>query len=258
MVVGAIAAGLGLGILGKGGAASLAGTVMRSGYRAGSTAYASSAKAFPRAASMARRAAIGGGMIAASAGAYHAVAPMMDERFLSKHGDTEENRQYLADRSGVRKAAFFGAPLAAAGGALGAAGLMKLGGRAAGAIGMRAAKAIPIPIGVAGVAGTEAALKFTGGVNPFAGAPAAVKRGLMVGANAFNPTKAGGAFIYGGAAGVAAGIGVAAAKPTSGFGREGQITGISSSRGGGISPELQFSTQGLTLGLHSTRKRRVV
>lgn len=256
MVVGAIAAGLGLGILGRGGAASLAGKVMRSGYRAGSTAYASSAKAFPRAVPMARRAAIGGGMIAASVGALNAVAPMMDERFLSKHGDTEENRQYLADRSGVRKAAFFGAPLAAAGGALGAAGLMKLGGRAAGAIGMRAAKAIPIQ--VAGVAGTEAALKFGGGVNPFAGAPAAVKRGLMVGANAFNPTKAGGAFIYGGAAGVAVGIGGAAATSTSSYGREGQITGISSSRGGGISPELQFSTQGLTLGLHSTRKRRVV
>ena len=258
MVVGVIAAGLGMGVLGKvgaRGAASLANKVMRSGYRAGSTAYASGAKAFPRVVPMARRAAIGGGMIAASAGALNAIAPMVDERFLSKHGDTEENRQYLADRSGVRKAAFFGAPLAAAGGALGAAGLMKLGVKGAGAVAGRAINALPIE---AGVAGTEAAFRFGKGVNPFAGAPAAVKKGLMIGANSFNPATARGAFAYGGAAGVAAGIGGAAATSTSGYGREGQITGISSSRGGGISPELQFSTQGLTLGLHSTRKRRVV
>lgn len=65
---------------------------------------------------------------------------------------------------------------------------------------------------------------------------------------------------YGFAAGALAG----GAASLSGTGRgkglapEGTITGISSSIGGGISPELQFSTQGLTLGIHSRRKRRVM
>lgn len=59
-------------------------------------------------------------------------------------------------------------------------------------------------------------------------------------------------------AGAVGGLGAEAARPTHRVASEGFITGISSSPTGGISPELQMSTQGLTLGIHNRRKQRII
>ena len=76
----------------------------------------------------------------------------------------------------------------------------------------------------------------------------------------FRPSYDRSGLTYGAAAGVGAGLGMGLAGegPRGRMAREGQIEGIDPSRGGGISPDLQFSTQGLTLGIHSKRKRRVI
>jgi hypothetical protein len=49
-----------------------------------------------------------------------------------------------------------------------------------------------------------------------------------------------------------------AVNPIYGVAQEGIINGIQSAPRGGISPELQMSTQGLTLGIHSRRKQRII
>ena len=57
------------------------------------------------------------------------------------------------------------------------------------------------------------------------------------------------------------GVGAFAAEsinPTRRVAPEGMINGINSAPRGGISPELQMSTQGLTLGIHNRRKQRIM
>ena len=53
-------------------------------------------------------------------------------------------------------------------------------------------------------------------------------------------------------------IGMESQMPSNKVSAEGNITGIGSSPRGGISPELQMSTQGLTLGIHNKRKSRLM
>lgn len=68
--------------------------------------------------------------------------------------------------------------------------------------------------------------------------------------------------VYGGIAGGSIGAGLAVGlnygSSYRGIASEGMISGIDNGQGGGISPELQFSTQGLVLDIHSRRKRRVM
>lgn len=68
--------------------------------------------------------------------------------------------------------------------------------------------------------------------------------------------------VYGGVIGGSLGLGLAYGtnygSAYRGVASEGMITGIDNGQGGGISPELQFSTQGLVLDIHSRRKRRII
>jgi len=58
--------------------------------------------------------------------------------------------------------------------------------------------------------------------------------------------------------GAMATIGAEVSNPTRRVAPEGIINGIQSAPRGGISPELQMSTQGLTLGIHNRRKQRIM
>jgi hypothetical protein len=68
--------------------------------------------------------------------------------------------------------------------------------------------------------------------------------------------------VYGGIIGGSLGAGLAVGgnygAAYRGISSEGNIVGIDNGQGGGISPELQFSTQGLILNIHNRRKRRVM
>lgn len=84
-------------------------------------------------------------------------------------------------------------------------------------------------------------------------------KSIMGKANRLSPFKADLRFAGAGAGlGVIGGLASESLRPTRRVAPEGRITGIQSSPRGGISPELQVSTQGLTLGIHNRRKQRMM
>lgn len=94
---------------------------------------------------------------------------------------------------------------------------------------------------------------------------AAVKRGGTVALGTakipfkmVDPRTFKGGMVLGAGAGIGVGAHAYSQRPQYGMAPEGTITGIRSAPRGGISPSLQMSTQGLSLNIHSRRKRRVV
>ena len=159
---------------------------------------------------------------------YAGISPFsnyQDKKTLAIYGDNENTRQMISDKDSGRLM------IAGAAGAIGAAVVGT--GMGLSAISRRSAKK--------------------------AASDSVASKGSSFGKKALNTLTARnafGAFAYGGAAGALTIAGATSQDKQMYFGEEGRITGIQSSRGGGISPELQFSTQGLTLNLHN-RSRRV-
>ena len=226
MVLGIIGAGLGIGAM-AGGGGRLTASLMRSGLAKG---YGLSSSKFPRATKYARDGLLIGGATYGMSQASGAINRMTTEHYISKYGDTEENRLAAQRRGQAFSALATGAPILGYGAA-------KLVGASAKGL----------------VAGGRAAGRHLTTWKP-TGRKSSTRRSIKMP----SPRSFKGAFIYGGASGAAFGGYMASQNNRGGFAPEGTITGMQSSAGGGMSPSLQFSTQGLTLGIHSNRKRRIV
>lgn len=100
-------------------------------------------------------------------------------------------------------------------------------------------------------------------IGPMPKTRSAVNKGRSLFSKAVDPSRDGfkkglGYAGVGAALGVPITMGMESQMPSRKVSPEGNITGIASSPRGGISPELQMSTQGLTLGIHNRRKSRVM
>ena len=81
-----------------------------------------------------------------------------------------------------------------------------------------------------------------------------IASGARSAAKSIMKRKGWGSLGLGAALGAGAGIYAGNAYNSNQYGYEGELQGISSSPSGGISPELQFSTEGLTFALHRNNK----
>ena len=218
------AAGLALGVLQGGGAKGIA-SMLFGGSRAAMKGYGKAAGKYPRATKGLRNAAIlGAGGMAINAG----ISPFMEKRrewYNSKYGEEKTTEYYDRGASSLKSA---GTLLAVTGASVIGA---TVGAKALGKVGRAVGR---------GMAGNMTAATQSKKI-----------------AKSFVPGWKS-AIGIGAAAGVGAGSAMARANPRNRPAKEGMISGIRSAPMGGISPELQFSTQGLTLGIHNTRSRRIV
>lgn len=267
MVLGLAAAGFGIGALAKGGAGGFATSMIGKAGSMAARGYGKAASRYPTATKIAGRT---GFIVGGSMAINMASEPYMEfqkERFMSRYGDTEETQQIWAQRERARMMMGIGIPTALVGGkmALGAAKSAALG------AGRYARSYIPKNVPDTSAAARAPIVGERGATIYKAerslGMPSAqsvVSAGKAIGRTATAPIRmlAGGparaSLIAGAAVGAGAGIASQAYNPRNNIAPEGMIQGIQSAPRGGINPSLQFSTQGLTLGIHNRRQRRIV
>jgi len=265
MVLGLVAAGVGLGALGKAGAGSFAKSMIGGAGKMAASGYRSAAARYPRATRMATRTGmiVGGGVALNMASEPY--AQFQKERFMSRYGDTEETQQIWAQRERARMMMAVGIPTALVGGGIAGAAAFRGAKSAALGAGRYARSYIPKRVRDTAAVGMPGAYNYVS--QRRLGIPSAqsvISAGKAIGRIAIAPAQmlAGGparaSLIAGAAAGAGAGMASQAYKPRNNIAPEGIIQGIQSAPRGGINPSLQFSTQGLTLGIHNRRQRRIV
>lgn len=260
MVLGLVAAGVGLGALGKAAAGGFAKSMIGGAGKMAASGYRGAAARYPRATRMATRTGmiVGGGVALNMASEPY--AQFQKERFMSRYGDTEETQQIWAQRERARMIMAVGIPTALVGG--GIAGAAAFRGAKSAALGAGRYARSYIPKRVRDTAGMPGAYNYVSerrlGIHTAVSAGKAFLRTAIAPARMLAGGPARASLIAGAAAGAGAGMASQAYKPRNNIAPEGIIQGIQSAPRGGINPSLQFSTQGLTLGIHNRRQRRIV